>query len=68
MFRNWFLSILFATSTLLFAQSPDAWTELIGNKYSVHPDVVYLKASGFPQKLDVYLPTNPKGPVPVLVY
>lgn len=68
MFRNFFLSILFASATLLSAQAPDAWTQLISNKYAVHPDVTYLKASGFPQKLDVFYPMNPKGPVPVLVY
>jgi acetyl esterase/lipase len=68
MFRKLLLFILFACSTLLWAQTPDAWTELISNRYAVHPDVTYLRASGFPQKLDVFFPMNPKGPVPVLVY
>ena len=67
MLRKLILLLVFS-ATGSYAQSADRWAELLPDHYSVHPGITYLTASGFPQKLTVYLPNNPKGPVPVVVY
>lgn len=52
------------------AQLDDTTTFLadVSNAYRVVPNVTYHVASGNENKLDLYLPNNPPGPTPVLVY
>ena len=40
----------------------------VSNEYQVIPNVTYHVASNQENKLDLYLPTNPSGPVPVIMY
>ena len=40
----------------------------LSNEYRVVPNVTYHTASNQDNKLDLYLPQNPSGPVPVLMY
>ena len=52
------------------AQLDDTATFLadVSNAYRVLPNVTYHVASGHENTLDLYLPNNPPGPTPVLVY
>lgn len=56
---------LMLSAVFMNAQTPGT---LLAWKYDVHPDITYLTAGGADQKLDVYVPKNVTGPVPVLVY
>jgi acetyl esterase/lipase len=40
---------------------------LIGNRFGVEANIVYKVASSYEAKLDVYRPSNPAGPTPVLM-
>ena len=40
----------------------------VSNAYRVVPNVTYHVASGHENQLDLYLPRNPAGPTPVLMY
>ena len=57
-------------ATPAFAQLDDTATFLadVSNAYRVVPNVTYHVASGHENKLDLYLPNNPAGPTPVLLY
>lgn len=37
---------------------------LVGSRYRIEPNIVYLSAGGWDGKLDVYLPRSAAGPVP----
>jgi acetyl esterase/lipase len=52
------------------AQSPDAasWAAHVGAAYRVTNDVVYHRATNYDLKLDVYVPAEAKGPLPVAMY
>ena len=39
----------------------------VSNQYRVVPNVVYHVANNYENKLDLYLPTDPSGPTPVLM-
>ena len=45
-----------------------AWTTDIANRYRVLPNITYLTANNWEAKLDLYLPRNPPGPVPTVLY
>src|SRR5262245_23880372 len=72
-----------ATSALIFvvlsgigltgvasAQTVDAPTRFVqvANSYSLAPNITYLRAGGFDQKLDVYRPTGATDSTPTLMY
>src|SRR4051794_713503 len=40
---------------------------LLGSMYRIEPNLVYLSAGGWDGRLDLYLPRNPTGPVPIWV-
>lgn len=59
------------------AAPPDALAQLsdraasaveLMNEHRIVSDVTYLTAGGVENKLDLYLPRNPTGPTPVVVY
>ena len=52
------------------AQNPDAgaWAAHVGAAYRVASDVVYQKATNYDLKLDVYVPMDATGPLPVAMY
>ena len=45
-----------------------AWAAYLSNEYRVVPDVTYLTANNWENKVDVYLPRNAVGPTPTLMY
>ena len=52
------------------AQNPNAgaWAAHVGAAYRVASDVVYQKATNYDLKLDVYVPMDATGPLPVAMY
>jgi len=52
------------------AQSNDtaAWAAQISNDYRVVPNIIYLRANNWENKVDVYAPRNAAGPTPVVMY
>jgi acetyl esterase/lipase len=40
---------------------------LLGSMYRIEPNMTYLSVGGWDGKLDLYLPRNPTGPVPIYV-
>jgi acetyl esterase/lipase len=55
-----------AASAQLGEQAASA--ALLMNDHRVVADVTYLTAGGWDNKLDLYLPRNPVGPTPVVIY
>jgi acetyl esterase/lipase len=51
-----------------FAQSPADWAATIWNEYQIAPNVVYLTASNYESKLDVYYRRGATTPQPTVVY
>ena len=45
-----------------------AWAAHLSNEYRVVPDVTYLTANNWENKVDLYLPRNAVGPTPTLMY
>lgn len=75
--RNVIVALMVAVSVSFFAvpgvaraQLGDtaAWTAEIANGYRVVPNVTYLTANNWANKVDLYLPRNAAGPAPVLMY
>ncbi len=68
------LLLIFAAFPVLLsplsAQTPDAasWTAELVNTVRVIPNITYSTASNVELKLDLYLPRNAAGPVPVVLY
>lgn len=50
------------------ARAPWEWAALVSTEYRVLPNLVYHTATHYEDKLDLYLPTNARGPVPTLLY
>jgi len=50
------------------AQDTSAFAEDAGNKYWIHPDIVYGVENGHENKLDVIYPHNATAPVPAVIY
>lgn len=46
----------------------EAFTAHVSNEYRVVPNVTYHVASGHENRLDLYVPRNADGPVPVVLY
>lgn len=46
----------------------DHWSETVGAKYTVQPDVVYGVQNNYPLKLDLWRNQSAKGPVPTVIY
>ncbi len=68
----WIAGLLLVGSALLFGQGQvnesAAWADYAGWNYTLVPNVTYATASNTELKLDLYLPRNPAGAVPVVVY
>jgi acetyl esterase/lipase len=66
--------LLLAATILMQDSSPAqsgetaAWTARLQALYRIVPDVVYLTASNWDAKLDIYLPRTTKGPVPTVIH
>ena len=54
-----FTLTFFLCGSLLWAEEPS---------YTLHADLIYSEAGGIPQELDIYLPKDAAGPLPVVVY
>ena len=62
------LSILGWLTPLLSAQDSSTFALDAGNRYWIHPDVVYGVENGHENKLDVIYPHNATSPVPTVIY
>jgi acetyl esterase/lipase len=69
MLRNIILAVVFAlaTTATTVAQSAADWSAVVGNEVRVTPGLVYLTASNWEAKLDVYRPAT-SGPHPTLLH
>ncbi len=47
---------------------PEAWAAQMPNEYRIVPNLSYLTAEGQDLQLDLYLPRNPAGPIPTVLY
>ncbi|HNW61024.1 MAG TPA: alpha/beta hydrolase [bacterium] len=69
---KWAVLLLVLSSVTLFAQAPKVesvdWADWAAWSYTVVPNVTYATASNTELKLDLYLPRNATGLVPVVVY
>jgi acetyl esterase/lipase len=54
--------------TTSFAQSSAEWAATVWNRYQIAPNVVYLTASNYESKLDVYHRRGATTPQPTVVY
>ena len=45
-----------------------SWTAHLSNQYRVVPDVTYLTANNWENKVDLYRPRDAQGPTPTLMY
>jgi acetyl esterase/lipase len=67
-----FLPLLFLAALPSLAQNklPDtaAWAATMTNSYIVQPNITYLTANNFENRVDVYRPRNAVSATPVLLY
>jgi acetyl esterase/lipase len=67
-----FLPLLFLAALPALAQNklPDtaAWAATMTNSYIVQPNITYLTANNFENRVDVYRPRNAVSATPVLLY
>ncbi len=65
-----FLLLAFAFSTALLGQlSPlESWAATVQNRYAVHPNITYLVANNYEDKLDIYERRDVQEPQPTLIY
>ena len=56
--------------TPAFAQlSPsETWAATVQNKYAIHPNITYLTANNYEDKLDIYERRDVQAPQPTLIY
>jgi acetyl esterase/lipase len=62
--------LLAAVANPVSAQlSPEAlWAAQAASEYRIVPDVPYVTSGGVESRLDLYLPRNPTGPTPTVLY
>ena len=61
------LAVLLLMTSAVFGQSRD-WTLDFANHYAVLPNITYLTANNYEDKLDVYERRDAQGPQPTLIY
>ena len=67
--RRFLFLLLFALAPALAQDSPSAsWAATMTNSYMVQPNITYLTANNFENRVDVYRPRNVAAPTPVLLY
>lgn len=71
MLRKLRFAVLLALSlapTLAQETQSAAWAAVMTNSYMVQPNITYLTANNFENRVDVYRPRNATAPAPVLIY
>lgn len=58
--------LTFASSSR--AQEATEWAATVGSEYDVRPNITYSRANNAELKLDLYLPTERRAPVPVVMF
>jgi acetyl esterase/lipase len=63
------LAFAFSAATLFGQLSPsETWAATVQNRYAVHPNITYLVANNYEDKLDIYERRDVQDPQPTLIY
>jgi hypothetical protein len=62
------LAFLLLTSAAVAQDTPLVWASRLESSFRIVPNIVYLTASGFDAKLDLYVTRTPDRPLPTLIW